>query len=288
MTQLFERAVILTVGQEPPTGDFSKQVPDAIQVKDLRVAFRIEKSLKKEPQKAQISVWNLATKSRGQLAGKGLRVALEAGYKGSIALLYVGHTRTIDHHKASVDWITKLECGTNERQIQFGTVSESFKPGAKISEVAEKAAGKLVNDLGNLGKQMAGIKDTFASGYAMHGSAADELDRVLSPRGYSWSIQDGRMQILKLNETIQEEEIELTSETGLIGTPELGSPIAKGGPSVVKMRSLLQGRIRCGGRINLKSVVRSGLHKVIAVTHTGDTFGGAWETEIEAFPIQEG
>ena len=54
------------------------------------------------------------------------------------------------------------------------------------------------------------------------------------------------------------------------------------------MKSLLQGRIRCGGRINLKCVVRSGLHKVIGVTHTGDTFGGAWETEIEAFPIQEG
>ena len=286
MSQLFDRRVRLTIGQEPPTGNFVQTVPDALVIEDLRVVFKIEKSLKKEPQKAEIAIYNLSDAHRGQLTGKGLRVVLEAGYADSMTIIYAGHSRTINHPKEPVDFITKIECGTNERQLQFGHVNESFKPGSLVGNIVKTVAGKLVGDLGNTEQQMADLPDTFASGYVAFGNPADELTRLLSPRGLSWSIQDGRMEILGYDETLADETVDLGPDTGLIGTPELGAPLTKGKPSPLKFKSLLQGRIRCGGRVNLRSANRSGIFKAIAVTHVGDTFGGEWETQIESFPVQ--
>jgi hypothetical protein len=143
-----------------------------------------------------------------------------------------------------------------------------------------------VTDFGNSIAQADDIPDTFASGYAMQGNAGEELTRLLAPYEKSWSIQDGRLEILGFTETLQEETVLLSPETGLIGTPELGSPLKKGKPSPMKMKSLLNGKIRCGGRILLNSKNVSGVYKCTSVTHTGDTHGGDWQTEIEAFPIQ--
>jgi hypothetical protein len=72
--------VRLTIGKEPPTGDFKAQPPTALVLTGLRVVFKIEKSIRPEPQKASFTVYNLSGKSRGQLAGKRNRVILEAGY----------------------------------------------------------------------------------------------------------------------------------------------------------------------------------------------------------------
>lgn len=284
--RLFNRRVRLTVGQEPPTDNFVQIVPDAIVIEDLRVTFKVEKSIKKEPCKAEIAVYNLNEQHRGQLAGKGLRVVLEAGYQDTMTQIYLGHSRTIDHPKESVNWVTKIACGTNERQLQFASVSSSFKPGSLVGKAVQKIAGSLVNDLGNTNEKAGEIEDSFASGYSAFGNSADELTRLLNPRGYGWSIQDGRMEILKFDETLPDEVVDLSPSTGLIGTPELGAPLTKGKPSPLKFRSLLQGRVRVGGLINLNSSNRSGIFKVTLVRHVGDTDGGDWMTEIEAFPVQ--
>lgn len=261
-------------------------MPQALQITDLRVAFEIKKSLKKEPQTARVAIYNLSAKSRGLLTGKGLRVVLEAGYPDSLAQIYAGHSRTIDHPKESVDWVTRIECGTNERQLQFANVLDSFKPGSKIGEAIKKVAGKLVTDVGNAVQQADAIQDTFASGYAMQGNAGVELTRLLAPLDKSWSIQDGRLEILGFAETLQEETVLISPSTGLIGTPELGAPLKKGRPSPMKIKSLLQSKIRCGGRILLNSKNVSGIYKCTSVTHSGDTHGGDWQTEIEAFPVK--
>lgn len=290
MAQLFDRRVRLTIGKEPPTGDFVRTVPDAAVITGLRVVFKIEKTSKPEPNKASVQVYNLSPTHRADLVGKGLRIVLEAGYPDSLAVIYQGHTRTADHIKQPVDWLSKFECGTNEREIGFARISESFKPGAAIADMIKKTVNALVTDPGNALKKANELTQSFASGYAAHGYAATELTRLLQPFELTWSIQDGRMQILGLTETVADETIKLDANHGLIGTPELGSPVIKGGPNLVKMRSLLQAGFGPGKRILLTTAatggnVHSGLYKAVNVTHAGDTHGGPWVSEIEALPI---
>lgn len=283
-TQLFDRRVRLTIGQEPPTGDFVRLVPDATVITGLRVQFKVNKSLKPEPQKSTIVVYNLSAESRGKMQGKGLRFVLEAGYPDSLAVIYSGHNRTADHPRQGVDWISKFECGTAERSIKFARISESFKPGASVGDVVKKAVNALVADPGNALDKAKGFVQSFASGYAAHGYAADELTRLLEPLGYGWSIQDGRMQLLGIGESLPEEPVLLSPSTGLIGSPELGSPVTKGGPNLVKIRSLLQPQFAPGKRVLLDSSGRSGVHRIISLAHTGDTAGGDWYSDLETLP----
>jgi hypothetical protein len=285
VAQLFNRQVRLTIGKEPPTGDFKAQPPTALVLTGLRVVFKVEKSIRPEPQKCEITVYNLSQKSRGQLAGKSLKVVLEAGYENSIAVIYSGHTRTIDHEKQRVDWLSKFECGTNEREISLGRMSASFKPGAKVGDLVKQAVNVLVTDPGNALSKINGMTQTFSSGYAAHGYAAEELTRVLSPMGLAWSIQDGRMQIIGLTETVGGAAIQLDPDHGLIGTPELGAPPTKGGPSLLKIKSLLQARFVPGGKVQLNSAARKGIFKIVKLTHEGDTDSGPWFTELECLPI---
>lgn len=283
--QLFDRRVRLTIGQEPPTDNFVQTVPDAAVITGLRISFRVEKSLKPEPQKATVVVYNLSSDSRAKLQGKGLRVVLEAGYPDSLAVIYSGHSRVTDHPRQGVNWLSKFECGTAERAIKFARMSESFKPGAAVGDVVKKTVAALVADPGNALEKANGLAASFSSGYAAHGYAADELTRLLEPHGYTWSIQDGRMQLLGPGETLPESPVDLSPSTGLIGSPELGSPVTKGGPNLVKMRSLLQPQFAPGKRVLLNSSGRSGVHKIISLAHVGDTDGGDWFTDLETLPV---
>lgn len=285
MAQLYDRRVRLTIGQEPKTNNFVQLPPQALVIEGLRVVFRVEKSLRPEPQKVTIAVYNLSPDSQSKLNAKGLRVILEAGYQDSLAQIYAGHTRTADHPKENVDWPSKFECGTNEREISFARISESFQPGAAIGDVVAKCVNALVSDPGNALQKAKELAGTFASGYAAHGAAATELTRLLEPQGLGWSVQDGRMQILGLTETLPEDPVLLSSSTGLIGAPQLGAPAIKGGPSLVQMKSLLQPQFRPGGRVLLNSQSRSGVFRITSLVHTGDTHGGDWFTELETLPV---
>jgi hypothetical protein len=85
-----------------------------------------------------------------------------------------------------MDWLSKFECGTNEREIGFGRLSASFKPGAKVGDLIKQAVNVLVTDPGNALSKINGLTQTFSSGYAAHGYAAEELTRALAPLGLAW------------------------------------------------------------------------------------------------------
>jgi hypothetical protein len=164
-------------------------------------------------------------------------------------------------------------------------MSESFKPGVMVKDVVLKAVKALVKDPGNALEKIKALPQQFASGYAVHGPASEELTTLLAPHGFTWSIQDGRMEILSDTEALAETPVDLNGNTGLIGTPEMASPTKKGGPSLLKIKSLLQSRFSPGRKILLNSQARSGIFKAVTVIHSGDTHGGEWVTEIEAVPV---
>lgn len=280
---LYGRRVRVILGKPPP--DFKTLLPNAIEVENLRVAFKVSKSIGKEPNTAEVSITNLAGSTRSELQGKGHKLILEAGYEDTIARIFAGDVRTIDHTKAGADWTTKATCGDGERAYQWARISESFAGGTRIADVVKKCAEALGLEIGNAIAAVAGFPDQFVNGYTAHGNAARELDRVLRPLGLAWSIQDGRLQVLKEAEANAGTAIELSKDSGLIGSPEFGSPSEKDKPAVLKVKSLLQPGLKPGDRFSLKSRAHSGFFKANKVEHSGDTAGGDWYTAIEAVPL---
>lgn len=282
MTALFDRRCEVYVGVPPKEDVFTLQTVERLRIAGLRIGFKIVRDASAEPNNLELVVYNLSEASRARFEEKGARVVVLAGYGEQLAQLCSGDIRHAQSMKAGSDWVTKIEAGDGERALAHARVSESWRPGTQVSSVVAKAVQALQLDPGNALTKAKEIAGEFSSGYVQHGKASRELSSLLEPRGYTWSVQDGRIEILKATETLPETAPLISPDSGLIGSPEMGTPAKPGAKPVLKIRSLLQPRLRPKQRFELRSRTRSGVFVAQKVTHTGDTFGNDWYTDIEA------
>lgn len=275
MSDLYLRRAIVTI--------------DSLRVEGLRVAFKADKTLKPEPNTLDLKVYNLAKASRAQMQSKGAKVILQAGYQDHVEVVFQGDARTIDHVRSGPDWITHVQCGDGERAYRNSRINASFAPGTKVQDVLRTLVKSLGLNSGNaldeIGK--GGFRegfDQFLNGYAASGNSATELTRLLDSAGLDWSIQDGALQVLKDSETAKNTAVLLSAATGMVGSPEHGSPNKRGLASVLKVKSLLQPSVRPGSLVQVEAIGISGLFKAEKVTHQGDTAGPEMYTSVEARP----
>lgn len=257
-----------------------------VEIADLRVQFRVRRHLSKEPNTAEIIVTNLSEQSRADLQGKGIRVVLNAGYEDAESSLFVGDVRDVDSSLDGPDWNTVIQCGDGERGYRFGRTSGSWRAGVRVTDVLRKIAEDMQLDSSTIkgAESLAGRQ--FVAGYVAHGRSAKELDRILKGYVLEWSIQDGRLQVLSPPATTAESIVELSADTGMIGSPTLSTPEKRGDHPVLRVRSLLQPDIRPGRKISVDSITGiKGTFKVLEVEHSGDTHGGEWFTDIEGRPL---
>jgi len=287
----FDRLCRLSISK--PSGSFSDTDPQLNTLvigggndagdPGLRIVAKVTKTNQKEPNTAEITVYNLAPTTRAQLQDKGLRVVVEAGYRAAgYQRIFVGDTRTIDHHRDGPDVLSVFKCGDGERSVRYARASESFAGGSSVADVVKHCADSMGLALGNVGAQLPALGKTLFQGWTAHGAASTELDRVLRAVGYGYSIQDGEIQILAPGESIAQTIPLLSPETGLLGSPEMGSPETKGKATSLKFRSLLLPSARPGGRVQLQCERYNGIFKIKKASHSFDTRGGDWLTDYES------
>lgn len=280
---LYQRLASVTVAVPVPKS-FSQTGAVALTVTDLRVSFNVKKTSKKEPNKAEVVITNLNSDHRALLQTKGGKFILQAGYASTgTQQLFVGDVRDVAHVREGADWNTTLHSGDGERAYRFARTKQSFKANTAQSDVLNALATEMGVDPGNLGS-VTEAAQKYANGFSSHGVAQRELDRILSSLGYTWSIQDGAISVLKYGATLQGLVPLWSVDTGLIGSPEFGAAEKNKGPQV-KAKHLLDANVRIGGQVKLQSVRFNGAVRVTELTHTGDTFGGDWYTEIEGVPL---
>lgn len=287
---LFGRIGRLTISL--PSGSFSDTDPtlnalvisggDDVATPGLRITFKIKKTSQKQPNTSEIVVYNLAPTTRAQLQKKGVRVLLEAGYVSTgLQRICLGDVRTVDHIRDHADWKTTLKGGDGERSYQFARASQSFAGGTTVGQVVTACAGSMGLTLGNTATQAAKLSHVLQQGWTAHGAASSELERILRSVGYAYSIQDGEVQILAPGESVQQSIPLLDTTSGLLGSPEMGTPEKKGQPQLLKYRSLLQPQARPGGRNHVVSDRYNGIFRDRIVEHSGDTRSGEWFTDHE-------
>jgi hypothetical protein len=288
MPNLFRRRVKVALATALKE-DFSSISALVTEIEQLRVSFKVTKALTKDPNTCEIKIYNLSTETRAKLPGTGAKVLLRAGYQSTEEQIFIGDARVIESKQEGADWVTTIRCGDGERAILHARVSESFTPGTPVAN-AIRTLGKAAKiDIGNLDKVVAGISPSqqYTQGYAAHGNLYKELGKALQFAGYELSIQDGALLALKPGEATTEEVIELSEASGLIGSPESASGEKKEGKNkapakpVLKVKSLLQGQLRCGRKLSLKSIQYNGLFRIVKVEHSGDTVGGDWYSSLE-------
>lgn len=262
---LFDRYVSVTIGVEGQTG----KVWDG-----LKIAFKIEKFSDSTPNKADVTITNLS-KSSQDFIKKGMRLSLTAGYKSDYGLIFTGNIDKINSVKNGTDWDTKIEIKDGGKEFRNTMISKSFSPNTTISTVINDIIKELGFSKGNIRGIPSG---KFSNGTSLNLPAKQVLDNYAKSYNFTYTVNDGVIHFLAGNNTINSMAILLKSDSGLIGSPE---PTEKG----IKVRSLLRWNIYPVALIRIESEKIKGNFKAGNITHTGDSFGNDWYSDIEVFPI---
>lgn len=291
---LANRAYSLTVAPTGGAGGLGAiESSLGLDVSALRCVFKVKKSLKAEPNTAEIKVYNLSESSRRILeAASKLSVRLEAGYESTgTSQLYLGEARS-----AWTSWLPDQSCettittGDSEKEIQESRIHVSVGAGVP-PDVALTAIARALNvGEGNVAQALAtlkakGVAAMFGPGTAISGSAARELTDFCRSAGLEWSVQDGKLQILDKGRALNALAVELGPDSGLIGSPTIdfaaSSKTNKGGV-YVKARALLIPELTPGRKVSFKSKAVSGGYRIEEVEYVGDSHGGDWYANIVA------
>ena len=268
MARLFKRGALVAISDR----QFS-----------VRISFQVEKGSTKEANKGQVSLYNLSDDSRGfversaktkTVPGQNLR--LIAGYDDQLALLFSGNISRVANSRSGPDLVTTIECGDGEVALQNSYIILSYKEGVSEATIIRAA----IEALKALGLREGSI-ETFAareykSGFAYSGSAGKLLERLAKNQGMEFSIQDGLIQIIKIDSSTKESAIDLNENTGLVGFPTKTN-------EGFQAKSLLNPAIRPGRKAVLTSTQTSlnGTYLIRKVVHQGDTLEGDFSTSME-------
>lgn len=255
---------------------------DTIQTSDLDVSFKVEKTLKAAPNRAEIAVLNLSPSNRKALSElTEVSVKLEAGYRGETFVVFLGDLRDVNSARDGADIVTTVSGGDGEQKIRVARVNKSYGPKTSVKSVLDDLAKAVGVKVGNaaekaLAAKLEGAGSVFSEGTVTSGAAYEELNDLATSVGLELSIQDGEIQLLDRGQPISGEIAALTPDTGLIGAPELGSD------GILRARSLLVPRISPGKRLQIQSAQVDGVFRIERCVYSGDTSGPGWYIDVEA------
>lgn len=266
--QLFRRKVTVTI--------------DTLQLIGFDMTFAVKKDLKPQPNTCDLKVFNLTEEHRSAIEQKKTaQVQVEAGYENGTSILFLGTLRTSLSVWQGPDCITALSSGDGEKAIQTARVNIPVKKNTKTPDVLKAVAKALGVGDGNLNSALAklkasGIGDFFSQGTVLTGSASREMTAICRSCGLTWSIQDGKLQILPLRQSLDGTAINLSPDTGLIGSPTVDN---KG---VMSCKMLLIPDVLPGRKLVLKSDRLKGQYRIEEVNSSGDTASTDWYHDIKA------
>lgn len=294
--RIFDRRCRITVA-----GTAVAATPEAGRGVGLRVGFTVDKKLgAKEPNSAEVSIYNLARSSRNRLATLDrVPVVIEAGYKNSgMSILFAGQMReAYSRPEPDGSWVTILRAGDADVQTKKKRSAASLKPGVSTDRVINTLLSELRVGAGNVVtalKNGAGFDEALKVGVNFGGNVAENLAKTFAANGQEFSLQDGQVQVLKAGKMLGVVATFLSPATGLEGAPEVtnkgevtcrarlmpglspGHPVELA-PSVTKLDRMAMDDLGLG---DLDLTPRGKVYGVLKVRYVGDLFGPDWNAEL--------
>jgi hypothetical protein len=307
MGQHFLRSVEVEVGETKFTYDGT--IPDDIadgrgQGPGLRIRFDTHQRDSSTPNYANIHIFNVSESAAAPALKRGVQVKLSAGYGGEVVEIFKGQVlqartnvrdRPDDPNTALVILATDSGIARN-----YAVVSKTLAKGHTHDDRVQAC----LDALGTMGVSKGYVatealsKTKFPRGIALFGMAKDILRATCGATQTSFSIQNGKAQVLENGKALPGGAVPLRADTGLLGLPV---QTIQG----VEARMQLNGRIVVGSTVSIdsKSIQQSsfspaygsavenyyldsarlatdGIYKVYVVEHAGDTRGAFFETQI--------
>lgn len=269
-------------------------------ITDAQIKATIKKDNNKEPNKSQISIYNLSDDTVSYI-NKNIRnnvaVALAVGYRDadSLDVIFKGTVQWVSDTFTGVDRVTVLHCVDGGINLSLARSSRSYAKGTKVKQVVNDLATDLGAPIGNV---VVDDGEALSSATAMCGSTSYYLDHICKGIDHTFSIQDGSVFVTPRSKMFSARSSYISKDSGLIGSPQpfhndikptqsvtKTSKKAKKPTDGVKFKCEIDGSILPEKTVWLKSKVYDSGFKVVSVTHTIDYEGNSWTTDVEAVAV---
>lgn len=274
---------------------------DTLNVGSLRVVFNIKKTDAQTPNTSEVRIYNLNETTSRQIRSEFSKITIQAGYDSNYGVIFSGNIKQVKYGRDNgVDSFVDISAGDGDEAYNYAIISTTLASGVKQSDqVSASAKSMSGNGIGtgfvdNMGGQ------SLPRGKVMYGMARDYLRQSTQSTDTTWSIQDGRLQIVKRSGLLPSQAVVLNSKSGLIGTPEQTG-------NGLKARCLLNPLLKIGGRVMLDdelvssaliqdtdrnnpansapSINGDGMYRLLAVEHLGDSLGNDWYSDITCLSV---
>lgn len=278
----------------------------AVDLSALRFAFAVRRGDIQTPNSADIRVYNPAPNTLTAIREEFTRVVLQAGYDGNFGVIFDGQIKQVRRGRESqTDTYVDITAADGDSAYNFAVSALSLAAGstprdsisAVLQNMAEFAVGR-----GYIPEDLPGLP--LPRGKVIYGMCRDELRKIARNTRTSWSIQDGKVDMVPLAAYKPGDVPILNSATGVIGLPEqtqdgirlrvLLNPNLKIGQAVKLDNEAIQ-RYRYNLAINQQAqnllsqqsnkLNEDGLYYVMVADHQGDTRGQMWMTELTCLAI---
>jgi hypothetical protein len=286
MSAQFGRVCSLIVGD--PTGE-------GLDLSALRIRFAILNGDVQTPKTLNAWVYNLAPETARRVQKEFTQVVLQAGYEEAGAgVIFSGQVKQVRiGRENATDTFIHIIAADGDVAYNQAKLSRTLAAGWTPSDI-RKACLDAMRPFGVTAGQMADLPDIKSPrGVPLFGMARNELKKLADTYGMTWSIVQGRLQMLPVEGTLGGVAIELTSDSGLVGMPQQTL-------DGIMVKCLINPRIKPGTQIRLNNTSiqeaaistqtayqdkrpgfdDDGYYKVWAVATNGDTRGQDWHMDL--------
>lgn len=263
-----------------------------IDITENKISFEVTKSINSRENIARIEIWNLANETRELITASDSLVRLFAGYADNKGLIEIsqGDITNVRHNRNKTDTVSQIYIEDGNKTLRLNPVSFTFKGEVSLKNILSK-----LTEQSGIVFRLVGISSnaSVVSGYAAMGGLDLVLDNLALVFGFSWSMQGGII-LLRGNEEVSDTEVMLLSpETGLILNPEAVKQVSEKlvdsneplPPNIYALQSLLQPHLQVNDLIAVKSQDLNGTFRINKISHTGDTRGNDWYSNIEVIAL---
>lgn len=316
MSFIRKASLILIASQDiAPPGDVP--LDNAIDLSDFRFTFKVGQEDIETPNNARIRVFNLSDSTVKKIRGEFSRVVLQAGYEEQFGIIFDGTIKQFGIGRMNAtDTYLDILAADGDTAYNFATINTSLEASATAPanqiKLAVNAMAPQGVDLGFFDTNgLIGGTNPNPRGKVMFGMVRHQMRNLTNSVGATWSIQNGKVNVIPLTGYLPGEVIKMNSLTGMVGIPEQQV-------DGIHLRSLLNPRIVPGQLIEidnasvnkilaqnpnagplqnfpfdqraalpslLASVTNDGIYRVFVCEHEGDTRGQPWYSDLTCLAV---
>jgi len=268
----------------------SNAAGEGLDLSTLRITFAIKKTDGQTPNTATIRVYGLSENAANQIQAEFTQVDLQAGYQSNFGVIFSGTAKRIRKGRESnVDSFLEIQAADGDGAYNFAVVNATISAGATQRDQIEQAAKVMQAKGVTQGYIAPDNSQALPRGKVMYGTSRDYLRQSSETVGASWSIQDGKLQLVPLTGVLPNQAVVLNSKSGLVGQPEQTN-------DGVKFRCLLNPNLQIAAMVQIAQkdvqqaaleesdkvpavIAVDGFYRIIAMEFSGDTRGNDWYCE---------